>query len=347
MAKRAVSTTVAAGIVIVIVAIAAVAVYLATRPAPTPATPKVGLILATGGLGDKSFNDISYAGVLRAKKELGINFSYVEPTAIAEYEGFQRNFASAGEYAIIICVGFDQADALTKIAGEYPNQKFAIVDMFVNKTNVASLLFKANEGSFLVGVVAGMNTTTGKVGFVGGMDIPLIQDFFKGYEAGAKWANPDATVLTPVFVGGWADPTKGKEFALGLIDMGADVIYVAAGKSGLGALEAAHERGVTGLGVDACQCYLYPEIVASMTKRVDVAVYEMINATIKGTFQGGVYNRGLKEKWVGSCRLPEEEEFWEETFNFKHASLPAGIIDKVKEARDKIVAGEITVPSAF
>jgi basic membrane protein A len=307
----------------------------------------VGLVLATGGLGDKSFNDISYAGVKRAEVELGIDFDYVQPQAIAEYEGYQRDFAKTGHYAIIICVGFDQADALTIVAGEYPDQSFAIVDMVVDKSNVASLLFKANEGSFLVGVAAGMNTETDKVGFVGGMEIDLIKDFFMGYDAGAKWANPNVTVLPPVYVGGWADPAKGKELALGLVDLGADAIFVAAGKSGLGALEAVNETGVTGLGVDACQCYLYPEIVASMTKRVDVAVFEMIKAAVEGTFEGGVYSGGLEEEWVGCCRLPEEEEFWEQEFEFTHTPLEASVTDKIKDARDKIVAGEITVPSAF
>jgi len=346
VSKKAISTMAAAGIVIVVLIIAAVAVYLVTRPPATPAA-KVGLILATGGLGDKSFNDISYAGVEKAEEELGITFSYVQPTAIAQYEGYQRDFAKTGEYAIIVCIGFDQADALTKVAGEYPNQKFAIVDMSVDKTNVASLLFKANEGSYLVGVAAAMKTTTGKVGFVGGMDIPLIRDFFKGYEAGVKWANSTVTVVDPVFVGGWADPTKGKELALGLIDAGVDAIYVAAGKSGLGALEAVHEEGVTGFGVDACQCYLHPEIAASMTKRVDVAVFEMIKAAVEGTFEGKVYNGGLKEQWVGCCRLPDEEAFWETKFGFEHTPLPAAVTNKIEEARDKIVSGEITVPSAF
>ncbi len=346
MSKRAISTTLVAALIIVILIVAAVAVYIVTRPPEAPAV-KVGLIIATGGLGDKSFNDISYAGAVRAKEELGIQLDYVEPKAIAEYEGFQRDFAKTGQYAIIICVGFDQADALYTVASEYPNQKFALVDMSVNNTNVASLLFKANEGSFLVGVAAGMKTKTGKVGFVGGMDIPLIRDFFKGYEAGAKWANSSVTIVDPVFVGGWADPTKGKELALGLIDVGVDAIFVAAGKSGLGALEAAHERGVTGFGVDACQCYLYPEILASMTKRVDVAVFEMIKAAVDGTFEGGVHVGGLKEKWVGCCRLPEEEEFWETKFNFTHTALESAVTDKIIEARDKIVSGEIVVPSAF
>jgi len=312
----------------------------------------VGLIIATGGLGDKSFNDISYAGVKRAKEELGIDFDYVEPAAISEYEGYQRDFAKTGDYEIIICVGFDQMDALTIVAEEYPNQKFALVDEIVNETNVASLLFKTNESSFLIGVVAGMLTETDKVGCVGGMDIPLIRNFYMGYKAGAEWANPNVTVRDLVFVGDWADPTTGKELALSEIDAGVDALYVAAGKSGLGAHEAVNETGITGFGVDACQCYLYPEIVASMTKRVDVALFEMIEATVEGTFEGGVYNRGLRDPqgWVGCCRLPEEEEFWEHEFfefEFEHSPLETEVIDKMEEARDKIVAGEITVPSAF
>jgi len=348
MSKKAISTAAVVGVIVVIVIVAAVAVYFVTRPAAPAA--EVGLILATGGLGDKSFNDISLAGVKRAKEELGIDFDYVQPIAIAEYEGYQRDFAKTGDYEIIVCVGFDQADALTKIAGEYPNQSFAIVDMVVDKPNVASLLFKANEGSFLVGVVAGMKTETDKVGFVGGMDIDLINDFRVGYEAGAKWANPNVTVLAPVYVGEWANPTKGKELAITLVDLEADAIFVAAGKSGLGALEAANETGIIGLGVDACQCYLYPEIIASMTKRVDVAVFEMIKDAVEGTFEGGVYTGGLEEEWVGCCRLPEEEGFWETVwspFEFTHPSLATEVLDKIEDARDKIVAGEITVPSAY
>ncbi len=344
MSKKAISSTLAVGILIVIIAVAAIAVYFVTRPPPAP---KVGLIIATGGLGDKSFNDISYAGVQRAKEELGIDFDYVEPASIAEYEGFQRDFAKTGEYEIIICVGFDQADALTKIAEEYPNQTFALVDMVVTKSNVASLTFRTNEGSFLIGAAAGMMTKTGKVGFVGGMDIPLIRDFFVGYEAGVKWANSSATVLEPVFVGDWADPTTGKELALTLIGLEADAIYVAAGKSGLGALEAIHEQGITGFGVDACQCYLHPEIAASMTKRVDVAVFEMIKAALDDTFEGGVHNGGLEDEWVGVCRLPEEVDFWESKFAFQHEPLSSEVINKMIDAKNKIVAGEIEVPTAY
>ena len=308
---------------------------------------KIGLITGTGGLGDKSFNDISYAGAQRAKDELGVDFDYVEPTAIAEYEGFQRDFAASGEYMLIICVGFDQGDALAIVAAEYPDQNFAIVDMVVDAPNVASLTFRANEGSFLLGVVAGLTSETGTIGFVGGIDIPLIRDFYVGYKAGAEWAVPTITVGEPVFVGGWGDPSSGKELTLGLIEQGYDGIFAAAGGSGLGALEAAHEEGITGYGVDACQDYLHDEIIASMTKRVDVAVYEMILDALVDKFQGGFYSGGIAEEWVGMCRLPNEEPLWEEVFDFEHDALDEDILSKVKDARDKIIAGEISVPSGF
>jgi basic membrane protein A len=329
------------------------------KPVPSASTiTKIGIILGTGGLGDKSFNDIAYAGAIRARDELGIAFDYAEPKAISEYEGFQTNFAKTGEYALVVCIGFDQADALNKTAQAYPNQNFALVDMVVDLPNIANLLFKANEGSFLTGVVAGMMTQTKKAGFVGGMDIPLIRDFFVGYKAGVEWANPSATVLDPVFVGGWGDPTKGKELAISLIGLGADVIFAAAGKSGLGALEGVHENGKMGFGVDACQDYLYPEIKASMTKRVDIAVYEMIKAAAitkalpkidvsQGGFKGGTYSGGLAEGWTGCSRLPDEETFWEQTFNFTETPLPANVLTKLTDAKNDIIAGTISVPSGY
>ncbi len=309
--------------------------------------PKVGLVLATGGLGDKSFNDISFAGCVRAQEELGVEFDYVEPTAIAEYEGYHRDFAMSGEYMLIICIGFDQADALATVATEYPDQNFAIVDMVVDAPNVASLTFAANEGSFLLGVVAGLTTETGKVGFVGGMDIPLIRDFFEGYEAGALWANPEMEVLEPVFVGDWGDLTKGKELATSLIEAGADGIFAAAGGSGLGALGACDELDVTGYGVDACQCYLNDNMLASMTKRVDNAVYKMILDARVDVFQPGFYGGGLADGWVGMCRLSDEEALWEETFDFVHPEITEDILNKVIEAKNKIIGGDITVPTGY
>ena len=346
-----------AGILIGLIVGAAVA-WVAKPVPPTPVYNKIGIVLATGGLGDKSFNDLAYAGAVRARDELGIVFDYAETKAISEYEGFQTNFAKTGEYALIVCIGFDQADALNKTAQAYPNQNFAIVDMVVDLPNVASLLFKANEGSFLTGVVAGMMTQAKKVGFVGGMDIPLIRDFYVGYKAGVEWANPSVTVLDPVFVGGWGDPTKGKELAVSLIGLGADGIFAAAGKSGLGALEAAHENTIKGFGVDACQDYLYPEIIASATKRVDIAVYDMIKAAViskvlpkldasQGGFKAGIYTKGVAEGWTGCSRLPNEEPFWEATFGFTETPLPENVITKLTDARAGIIAGTITVPSGY
>jgi basic membrane protein A len=309
--------------------------------------PKIGVIMATGGLGDKSFNDIAFSAAQRASDELGVSFDYVEPTAISEYEGFQRDFAKSGEYMLIVGIGFDQAEGLSIVAEEYPNQNYALVDMVVDNPNVASLTFRANEGSFLLGVVAGSSSETGKIGFVGGMDIPLIRDFFVGYEAGAKWANPDIEVLEPVFVGDWGDPTKAKELTVGLVELGADSIYSAAGKSGLGALGAADEQGIIGYGVDACQCYLNDAMLASFTKRVDTAVYEMILKALVGKFEGGFKSGGLKENWVGMCRLPEEEPYWEDLYDFTHQDLSEEVINKVIEAKNKILSGEISVPSGF
>jgi basic membrane protein A len=308
---------------------------------------KVGMITGTGGLGDKSFNDIAFSGVTRAFDELGVEYDYVEPTSIAEYEGFQRDFAKSGDYGLIICIGFDQAESLSLIASEYPEQRFALVDMVVENSNVASLTFRANEGSFLLGVVAGMKSETGKVGFVGGMEIPLIVDFFVGYEAGAKWTNPDIEVLTPVYVGDWADPAKGKELAVSLIEGGADMIFAAGGKSSLGALEAADEQDVTGLGVDACMDYLNENMYASMTKRVDLAVFEMILDAMVDKFEGGFKNGGVADGWVGMCRLPEEEAYWEDLFDFEHPELPEEIANKVAEAKNKIITGSLIVPNGY
>jgi basic membrane protein A len=332
--------------VIAVVIIAGVA-YSLLGGTVAPTVKKIGLITGTGGLGDKSFNDIAYAGALLAKDDFGIELDYNQPTAIAEYEGIQIDYAETGEYALIICVGFDQVDALTNTAETYPEQKFAIIDAVVEKPNVASLLFKANEGSFLAGVIAGMMTETGKIGFVGGMDIPLIKDFRVGYEAGAQWANPDVGILSPVFVGDWGDPAKGKELAVSLIDLDADAIFAAAGGSGLGALEAVNQESIIGFGVDSCQDYLYPEIVASMTKRVDIAVYEMIEAVIDGDFAGGIYEKGVADGWTGCSRLPDEEEFWEETFNFEETPLDAAVLSKLIEGKDGIIDGTITVPSGY
>ncbi len=295
---------------------------------------KVAIVFATGGLGDKSFNDSCYEGVRKAQQDFGIEFDYVEPTAIAEYEGFLRQYAKSAEYDLIVSIGFDQADALTIVAGEYPDQKFAIVDMVVDQPNVASLVFNENEGSFLVGAAAGLKTKTNSIGFVGGMDIPLIRKFLAGYKYGAEYVNPNVQVSWK-YVGDWADPAKGKELALAQFDAGADIVYAAAGRSGLGAIQAANERGLLVIGVDADQCETITGVpvttfLASMLKRVDVAVYETIKSVVENTFTGGVKVFGARENGVGIC---------------KH--VPSDIKGQIEDLMAKVASGEIKVPTGI
>ncbi|MCK5240440.1 MAG: BMP family ABC transporter substrate-binding protein, partial [Candidatus Thorarchaeota archaeon] len=192
--------TLYAVVCIVVIGVGAVGAYLILAPPPAglPDNPyDVAIVFATGGLGDKSFNDAAYKGAADAFEDYSINFTYVEPTAITEYEGFQRAYAAHAEYAdgydLIIGIGFDQADGMMAVAEDYPNQYFAIVDMFIDPgtyTNVSSILFNENEGSALVGAIAGLMTTTDSIGFVGGLDIPLINKFAGGFVFGANYSNP-------------------------------------------------------------------------------------------------------------------------------------------------------------
>ena len=315
---------------------------------------KIGLIIATGGLGDKSFNDLAYEGVTRAQDDLGIEFDFVQPAEIAEYASYQRDYAASGDYELIVCVGYDQVDAVNIVAAEYPNQKFVLIDEVSDQTNVASLTTRANEGSFLVGVIAAGVTDTGIIGFVGGIDIPLIRDFFVGYEAGALWLSGEVnfavTVLEPVFVGGFGDPSTGKEVALSLVDLNADVIFVAAGGSGLGALEACNEAGIWGIGVDASQGYLNDAVIASATKRVDNSIYDQIVKVLLGTFEGEWISGGLAEGWAGCDRLPDEEVFWEGFFDFDYdpdRTLIPELVWWVEFASWAIVSGSVVVPSGY
>ncbi|MBU7032745.1 MAG: BMP family ABC transporter substrate-binding protein [Theionarchaea archaeon] len=301
----------------------------------SPPVQKFAIVFATGGLGDKSFNDSCYEGAMRIKEEFEVDFDYVEPTAIAEYEGFLRQYAKTETYEIIISIGFDQADALTVVAEEYPNQKFAIVDMEVDKPNVASLIFREHEGAFLVGVAAAKKTETEKLGFVGGMDIPLIRRFLAGYKYGAEYVNPDIEVSWK-YVDNWSDPAKGKELALAQFDDGADILFIAAGRSGLGAIQACYEQHALAIGVDSDQSQTVegvpPEtFLCSMMKRVDIAVYETVRSALLGTFQAGRNSYGVAENGVGP--------FW--TLIAQSQELQ----DEIEELRMKIATGEIQVPS--
>ncbi len=269
------------------------------------ADDKPAIVFDIGGKFDKSFNESMFNGSEKFKAESGIGYGEFEIANEAQREQAIRNFADQG-YSPIIAAGFAQASALEKVAKEYPDLKFAIVDMVVDLPNVQSIVFNEHEGSYLVGVLAGMASKSGTVGFVGGMDIPLIRKFGCGYAQGVKAAKADAKVIqnmTGDTGAAWNDPVKGGEITKSQMSQGADVVYAAAGATGLGVLQAAADGGALSIGVDANQNHLHPgKVLTSMLKRVDVAVYNVMKSGKDGTFKGGVANlqsMGLAQDGVG------------------------------------------------
>ncbi len=301
------------------------------------AESRIAIVYATGGLGDKSFNDAAHRGILRAEEELGIESDGAEPSAIAEYETYLNRFASTRRYDLIISIGFDQADALTKVAGQYPDQKFAIVDAVVDQPNVASYVYSENERGFLMGVAAALMTTRTedpminpekKVGVIGGMKIPLIDSNIAGYIAGAHYADPDVDVSYS-YVGTWTDPAKGKELTISMIENGADVIWGAAGRSGLGVINAAKENDIYAIGADSDQGYLAPEhMLTNGMKFVDNTVFLAIDQTINGNFLPGMNVLGVAEGGLG----------------YTESLLPDSVVEELEEVKEKIVAGELEIP---
>jgi basic membrane protein A len=263
---------------------------------------KPAIIYDLGGKFDKSFNEGVYNGALRFKKDTGIDFRDLEIQNDAQREQVLRKFAKDG-FSPIMTVGFAWATALGKIADEYPQTKFGIIDMVVDKPNVQSIVFKEQEGSFLVGVIAAKTTKTGKVGFVGGMDIPLISKFECGYAQGVKYASDgkdevfaNMTGTTPA---AWNDPVKGGELAKSQFDRGADIVYAAAGATGQGVLKAAADADKLAIGVDSDQDYLFPgKVLTSMVKHVDNATYKDFMDAKNGTWKPGIQALGLKEGGV-------------------------------------------------
>jgi basic membrane protein A and related proteins len=262
---------------------------------------KPAIVFDIGGKFDKSFNESMFNGAEKFKAESGIAYGEFEIANEAQREQAIRNFADQG-YSPIIAAGFAQAAAVEKVAKEYPELKFALVDMVVDLPNVQSIVFKEHEGSYLVGLLAGMASKSGKVGFVGGMDIPLIRKFACGYAQGVKAAKPDATIfqnMTGDTGAAWNDPVKGGEITKGQMAQGADVVYAAAGATGLGVLQAAADGGALSIGVDANQNHIHPgKVLTSMLKRVDVAVFNVMKNGNDG-FQPGVQVLGLAEDGVG------------------------------------------------
>jgi len=293
--------------------------------------PRIALILSFGGLGDEAFNDAAYKGYQMAEEDFDIDLTYVEPADIAEFEDHQRAYAELG-YDLIIAIGFYQEDALEQVAQEYPDVDFAIVDTVVDLPNVASITFKEHEGSFLVGVLAGKMTETDRVGFVGGLEIPLIRKFQVGFEEGVQYANPNAEVLVN-YAGDFLDPGTGKELALSQFERDADIIFHAAGGTGMGVIEAAEEMERYAIGVDSDQDHLAPgTVLTSMVKRVDVAVYEIIAEKVEGRFTPGVISLGVEDDGVGTT-----------DFEYTRDIIPQEVISLIDEVKEKIKTGEIEV----
>lgn len=300
---------------------------------------RVGIVFDIGGKDDKSFNAAAWEGVKRAAKDFPIALRDVEPGDPTSIEPSMRAFAERG-YDLIIGVGFAQMPIMQRVAKDYPNLKFAIIDGVIDMPNVASLIFKEHEGSFLVGMIAANISKTEKLGFVGGMDIPLIHRFAKGYEEGAKYANPRAQVFVN-FIGtndaAWNDPSKGKELAKAQIERGADVVFQAAGNSGLGVFDAAEETGRLAIGVDANQNWVKPGIIlTSMIKRVDVSVYNVVKEMVEGRFTGGMHVFGLENEGVGYA-----------LDDYNRSLIPQSVLDKVESAKREIIAGRIVVTDAM
>jgi basic membrane protein A len=293
------------------------------------------IVFDMGGKFDKSFNEGAYNGAERFKKETGIDYREFEVTNETQREQALRNMARRGA-DLVVGVGFSQASAMEKVSKEFPKTKFCIIDSEVKQPNVQSILFKEHEGSFLVGVLAAMASKTGKVGFVGGMDIPLIRNFEAGYEEGVKYTLPNAEVfqnMTGTTPAAWGDPTRGSELARSQMDRGADVIYAAAGRTGLGVLQAAHDARKLSIGVDSNQNWIHPgSVLTSMLKRVDVAVYDCMKTAREGSWQPGTRVLGLKEGGVDYA-LDE----------YNQNLITPEMKQRVEEAKAKIIAGEIKV----
>ena len=314
--------------------VAAAAALLAASSA-SAVDVKPAVVYDLGGKFDKSFNEGVYDGAVKFRDETGIDFREFEVQTDSRRVQALRNFARRGQDPIL-AVGFQYASAMDKVAPEFPDTRFAIIDSVVDHPNVQSIVFREHEGSFIVGVLAAMAAPGGKVGFVGGMDVPLIRRFACGYVLGARHAKPDIEVfqnMTGTTGAAWNDPVKGAELAKSQFDRGAEVVYHAAGSTGLGVLQAAADAGRLGIGVDSNQNHLHPgHVLTSMLKRVDVAAYDVFDAARRDAWESGVRVLGLAESGV-DWSLDEHNE----------SLVTPAMKAAADEAARQIVTGEIRV----
>lgn len=301
----------------------------------------VGLVFDVGGLGDKSFNDAAYKGLKRAKRELGIDFRYVEPGDGSDRESALRQRASKGD-DLVIGVGFIFSDDIRKLAKEFPDTRFACIDYSagpdeVLPDNLTGLKFREHEGSFLVGAIAGLVSKSSAVGFVGGMDIPLIHKFEAGYRAGVKHVCPECKVMA-AYAGtepkAFSDPIAGKELSLAQYSRGADIIFHASGTTGTGVFNAAKAQKKWAIGVDADQYAEMPCcVLTSMVKMTDVVVFDTVRDVAQGTFRSGLREFGLAE---GGLNFVYDDN--------NRDRIPANVIKRVSTIRQQIIDKKIAVP---
>ena len=317
--------------------------------APAANSVSVGIVFDMGGRGDKSFNDGAYLGGERASREIGAHVRFIEPGDGSDREAGLRLLA-AEKMQLVVGVGFIFSDDLTQLAKEYPNTMFAGVDYspafdgagrpIPPPPNLAGLKFREEEGSFLVGALAALVSKSQKLGFVGGMNFPLIHKFEAGYRAGVKHVCPRCTIVSQyagVTPEAFRNPGRGKELALSQYQQGVEIIYHASGSTGLGVFEAARQTGKLAIGVDADQYHEAPgHVLTSMVKGVDVAVFEATKWVRDSAFRGGIYQLGLKENGVGY--IYDENN---------RALIPPAVRERVEQLRQEIIAGRIRVPSTL
>ena len=300
---------------------------------------RVGVVFDAAGKDDKSFNTAAWAGASLAVKDFDIILKDVEPGDPSSIEPAIRALAEDG-FDLIFGIGFASAPYIESVAADFTNIKFSIIDSEAKGDNVSSSVFREHEGAFLVGMIAAMASKSGTIGLVGGMDIPLIRRFVMGYEAGAKYINPEINVIANyagVTIAAWSDPTKGKELALSQYSRGADIVFAAAGATGLGVFDAAEEVNKLVIGCDSNQNWIKPGLVlTSMIKRVDVAVYSTIEDALNKNFKPGIQIFGLDNDGVGYAVDEYNKDLMTEE-----------MVQKVEKAKQDIISGKLKVPDYY
>lgn len=302
---------------------------------------KVGIIFTEAGLGGESFNDLAYDGVVKASEELGVEYDYVEPSSVSDLEILQDEMADTEEYDLIIAVGFEQVDALEVVSANYPEQNFALIDAVIDAPNVASYVSKEEEGSFLIGALSALLKESGTIdqisgektlGFIGGVDSPLINKFAAGYTAGAQYIDEDYNILSD-YAGGFSDPSTGKVISETMYSQGADIQYHAAGASGMGMFQAAAEEGFSTFGVNTNQNKIEPDhIIGSMLKLVDQASFDAVQDVVNGEFKADVSTLGLEQGGIGY------------TLEGSNIKVPEDIVEEIEKLKEQIISGELEIP---